>query len=528
MGHDVAARARSGQGPAGLPHRQHRPVRPPDRARGADLLRSGLRHAPRGARRTHRRRWPSGCASSRCSTGAARGCPPARSSGCRWPGRCCTIRRCWCWTNRPTAWTCWPAGSCASWCGPNATAARRSSSRTHYLAEAELLCDRVGLLHRGRLLREAPAGRSCARRPAPAAWKRRSWPWSNGWKAERPTAAAGPHVPVADMGGRLRFVLLTAGKELRETVRDRRTLAVMILFPLVVYPLLALVGSQVVAQRERGQRDAPVGGGGDGHGRAGRRGAGPTGQGQRSSSSGSRPAAPRDVDAGRLDAAGDRARAAGRASPARRSPSTPPATRAAGPRNGCPRRWRGMWPPGCAPRLDVRPRGPGARVAHGRLHPVQGAAADDPADGAAGGVLPGHRRHRRRARARHAGDRAGGAGAPARSAAGQGAGGDRPGQRLGLPEPGVDEPDPGAGGEPGRARGRSARPLDARGGHRTGDPAHRLPAGLPVRGGGLAGPRLQGGAELPGPGLLRVLRAGDAGGAGRDAADRRAWRWCRA
>jgi sodium transport system ATP-binding protein len=27
---------------------------------------------------------------------------------------------------------------------------------THYLAEAELLCDRVGLLYQGRLLREAP------------------------------------------------------------------------------------------------------------------------------------------------------------------------------------------------------------------------------------------------------------------------------------------------------------------------------------------------------------------------------------
>jgi sodium transport system permease protein len=48
-------------------------------------------------------------------------------------------------------------------------------------------------------------------------------------------------------------VLLTLGKELRETVRDRRTLTVMILFPLVVYPLLALVGTQLVAQRERGQ-----------------------------------------------------------------------------------------------------------------------------------------------------------------------------------------------------------------------------------------------------------------------------------
>ena len=36
--------------------------------------------------------------------------------------------------------------------------------------------------------------------------------------------------------------------------------------------------------------------------------------------------------------------------------------------------------------------------------------------------------------------------APPRSAAGQGAGGDRPGQRLGVAEPGLDEPDPGPGG----------------------------------------------------------------------------------
>ena len=27
---------------------------------------------------------------------------------------------------------------------------------THYLAEAELLCDRIGFMHRGRLLREGP------------------------------------------------------------------------------------------------------------------------------------------------------------------------------------------------------------------------------------------------------------------------------------------------------------------------------------------------------------------------------------
>jgi sodium transport system permease protein len=52
---------------------------------------------------------------------------------------------------------------------------------------------------------------------------------------------------------RPRHVLLTVGKELRETLRDRRTLAVMVLFPLVLYPLLALVGTQVVAAHQRGQ-----------------------------------------------------------------------------------------------------------------------------------------------------------------------------------------------------------------------------------------------------------------------------------
>jgi sodium transport system permease protein len=46
-----------------------------------------------------------------------------------------------------------------------------------------------------------------------------------------------------------RHLLLVAGKELRETLRDRRTLAVMILFPLVVYPLVSLVTAQVMAAR---------------------------------------------------------------------------------------------------------------------------------------------------------------------------------------------------------------------------------------------------------------------------------------
>jgi sodium transport system permease protein len=46
---------------------------------------------------------------------------------------------------------------------------------------------------------------------------------------------------------KLADVLLVAGKELRETLRDRRTLVVMILFPLVVYPLVSLLMAQVMA-----------------------------------------------------------------------------------------------------------------------------------------------------------------------------------------------------------------------------------------------------------------------------------------
>ena len=44
-------------------------------------------------------------------------------------------------------------------------------------------------------------------------------------------------------------VMLVARKELRETLRDRRTLAIMILFPLVVYPVVSLATTQVMATR---------------------------------------------------------------------------------------------------------------------------------------------------------------------------------------------------------------------------------------------------------------------------------------
>jgi sodium transport system permease protein len=56
---------------------------------------------------------------------------------------------------------------------------------------------------------------------------------------------------------RVYHVWLSFGKELRESLRDRRTLAVMILFPLVIYPLLSLLAVQMAASRARTQRDRP-------------------------------------------------------------------------------------------------------------------------------------------------------------------------------------------------------------------------------------------------------------------------------
>jgi len=57
---------------------------------------------------------------------------------------------------------------------------------------------------------------------------------------------------------KLADVMLVAGKELRETLRDRRTLAVMVLFPLVVYPLVSLATVQVPAVRIGRTEAAPA------------------------------------------------------------------------------------------------------------------------------------------------------------------------------------------------------------------------------------------------------------------------------
>ena len=54
-----------------------------------------------------------------------------------------------------------------------------------------------------------------------------------------------------------KHVFLTFGKELREALRDRRTLAIMILLPLVVYPLLSMLAAQVATGREKQREERP-------------------------------------------------------------------------------------------------------------------------------------------------------------------------------------------------------------------------------------------------------------------------------
>src|SRR4029078_6313332 len=51
---------------------------------------------------------------------------------------------------------------------------------------------------------------------------------------------------------------LVGGRELRETLRDRRTLTVMVLFPLVVYPLVSLATVQALSTRlGRSEKEPP-------------------------------------------------------------------------------------------------------------------------------------------------------------------------------------------------------------------------------------------------------------------------------
>jgi ABC-type Na+ transport system ATPase subunit NatA/ABC-type Na+ efflux pump permease subunit len=133
---------------------------------------------------------------------------------------------------------------------------------THRLDEAERLCDRFGLLHRGRLvvsgtLSELQAATGCRTlvdmflqlAQAPPALRNDQIPRTND-QAPDPEAASPPVPPPPRVGpwqklaapawrlGRL------ARKELSESLRDRRTLLTLVLMPLLLYPLLGLAVGQ--------------------------------------------------------------------------------------------------------------------------------------------------------------------------------------------------------------------------------------------------------------------------------------------
>ena len=153
-----------------------------------------------------------------------------------------------------------PSTSSADSSSSNPSAAQRAAGRailfsTHIMSEAEYLCDRILLLHEGRIIDEGTLDELLAR-----------------------TGIAQPHrrVPPARSASDCRpsMTMLLASswtivrKELLETLRDRRTLFMMIGLPILLYPML-IIGVQLAQESQiGGQGGAPFG-----RGRMGRRAA---------------------------------------------------------------------------------------------------------------------------------------------------------------------------------------------------------------------------------------------------------------
>jgi sodium transport system ATP-binding protein len=143
---------------------------------------------------------------------------------------------------------------------------------THRLDEAERLCDRFGLLHRGRLvvsgtLGELQAATGCRTlvdmflelAQAPPALRNGQTPKTRD-RTPEPEAQSQPAPPQANSrvgswslvqgtwqklaAGATRLGRL-ARKELMESLRDRRTLLTLVLMPLLLYPVLGLAVGQL-------------------------------------------------------------------------------------------------------------------------------------------------------------------------------------------------------------------------------------------------------------------------------------------
>ena len=328
---------------------------------------------------------------------------------------------------------------------------------------------------------------------------------------------------------KLSEVLLVAGKELRETLRDRRTLAVMVLFPLVVYPVVSLATVQVLSARigrtektpARVAVTGPRAGADELRGRLAA--ARHDGRPDFELSPATAPATAAEVRAGsprrggRAASAGHRGRAAAGDHPVRRNQGTfahrarTRSRRRSGRRRAELRRG-----------LRRQRRGRRAQDRDGRLPAVEGPAAHHRGDGAGGRLSSRHRHHRRRARARHAGDDAVGAHPARRADDRQGGGGRDAGGAERVPQPRVDVDHGARGRQAGRGRrGRVAALGERRGRRAAGDPGRRVPVRVGDGRARRAGAQLQGGADAADAGLFPVHGAVAARGAGRLRARRR-------
>ena len=116
-----------------------------------DVVRPALRHpAPRAGRPGRRGAGHDGPHRRRRADGRQllrRHGPPAGAG----PGAGQPAARCWCSTSRPSASTRWPATACGRGSRDCAADNMTVLLTTHYMEEADALCDRVALMHHGRL-----------------------------------------------------------------------------------------------------------------------------------------------------------------------------------------------------------------------------------------------------------------------------------------------------------------------------------------------------------------------------------------
>ena len=107
---------------------------------------------------------------------------------------------------------------------------------THIMSEAEYLCDRIALIHEGRIVDEGAVADLCARAGGAAKPHGRISVSCRARRARR----EGPRCPV-----RLSIALVIFRKEIVETLRDRRTLVSLVFLPMLLYPLFALLMSRM-------------------------------------------------------------------------------------------------------------------------------------------------------------------------------------------------------------------------------------------------------------------------------------------